>query len=334
VRPGHGWSARRNAIVVIVALLGAVCAPPAALTLDAQARKKPKRHCTTRVRKNCVRVPANARRPPRVDPQGSQALVPKNVVNGGGIGGGPNRRIGARDWTAGETAGKRWAYRSEGFAEAAFATHGRFATPAIAARSLRLHRGAPAQAPVGTLILFAADSVNRGLGHVGISLGHGLMISALDVVDVTDVQNTPYWRQIYLGWADSPASWPGRIPLPADLPQQSVGAEPVEFLAPAFDATIGTVVRLVARRVNGGAVAFSAYYSDDPLHDARPAWHDLGRGSDVGGAQTLDWGTAGVPDQGSRRLGTVTVAAIAVDDAGNEIGVGEYRRVTVRNHGP
>jgi len=316
---------------LIAAALVAVLPATAQLAGDAEAKPRTKRYCTPRSYPlGCIWVPRVARRDRRIDPQDKPSVAPPNVVNGGGEGGGDGvRERGALDWANGFTGSNAWAYRSERFVEAAFAVSGKFATPRIARRHLRLRTGSPRRAPKGTLMLFAADSANGGVGHIGLSLGDGRMLSALVVVSDTDVATSRYWTNIYLGWSRAPRAWRGRIPLPFDLTEPA-GTETAAILAPAFDAPLSGIVRLEAATTPGNGLAFAAFYSDDPARKVTPSWHQLGRATASGETQVLDWDTTAVPAQGSRKLGTVTIAAIVVDAAGNLLGVGDYRRVVVR----
>lgn len=318
-------------VVLIAATLVAVLALSGQLAGDAEAKPRVTRYCTPRSYPlGCIWVPRAARRDRRIDPQDKPAVAPPNVVNGGGVGGGDGvRELGALDWANGFTGSDAWAYRSERFVEAAYAVSGRFATPRIARRHLTLTTGSPKRAPKGTLMLFAADSANLGLGHIGLSQGGGRMLSALDVVRGTDVARSRYWSNIYLGWSRAPRAWRGRIPLPFDL-SEPAGTETAAILTPAFGAPLSGIVRLEASTTAGNGLAFAAFYSDDPVRKLTPSWHQLGRATASGDKQVLDWDTTPVPAQGSRALGTVTIAAIVVDAAGNQLGVGDYRRVNVR----
>jgi hypothetical protein len=318
-------------ILLVAAALVTVLAATATLAADADAKRRTKRYCTPRSYPiGCIWVPREARRNRKIDPQDKPAVAPPNVVSGGGEGGGDGvRELGALDWANGFTGSDAWAYRSERFVEAAYAVHGKFATPRVARRHLRLTLGSPQHAPKGTLMLFAADSANAGVGHVGLSLGGGRMLSALDVVRDTNVAGSRYWRNIYLGWSRAPRGWAGRIPLPFDLTEPA-GTETATILSPAYDAPISGIVRLQASTTAGNGLAFAAFYSDDPAGAAAPSWHHIGRATASGETQILDWDTAAVPPQGSPALGTVTIAAIVVDPGGNLLGVGDYRRVTVR----
>lgn len=318
-------------VLLIATALVTVLPVSADLTADAQAKRRSKQYCKPPSYPiGCIWVPREAHRDRRIAPQDKPAVAPPRVVSGGGEGGGEGvRELGALDWANGFTGSDAWAYRSERFVEAAYAVSGRFATPRVARRHLHLATGSPKRAPKGTLMLFAADSANRGLGHIGLSLGDGRMLSALDVVRDTNVAGSRYWSNIYLGWSRAPRAWRGRIPLPFDLTEPA-GTETAAILAPAFDAPLTGVVRLEASTSPGNGLAFAAFYSDDPLRGIAASWHHLGRATASGDTQVLDWDTTAVPAQGSARLGTVTLAAIVVDAGGNQLGVGDYRRVDVR----
>jgi hypothetical protein len=323
----------RAAPLAVIALAASCLAPWSLAAPALAAAKKHRPHCTPRHHPHgCIKVPVAARRPRAVSQQGGPALTPKDAVNGGGIGGGIGQRgENALNWAAGQQTSTFWAYRCERFVEEAFGVRGKFTSARDAAKHLRVHRGgSPRSAPRGSVMLFAGDTINHGLGHIGLSDGAGKMISALTSVRYTDVAASRYWSDLYVGWADVPSTWPGRLPLPPDV-GNAIGSEPVEILSPAFADTVSATVRLAARALNGGSVAFSAFYADDPGQESTLRWHFLGRATDDGGTQVLDWDTTAVPDQGNPTFGTVAIAAIAVDAAGNQTGVGDYRRVTVQN---
>jgi hypothetical protein len=317
-------------LVALLAAAGSAVAPAGRVASAAVKKHRP--HCTPRHHpRGCVKVPLEARRPRAVSQQGGPALTPKDAVNGGGIGGGSDRRaINALNWAAGQQTSTFWSYRAERFVEEAFGTRGQFSSARDAARHLHIHRGSPRRAPRGSLMLFGGDTINRGLGHIGLSDGGGKMISALTSVRYTDIAASPYWKDLYLGWAAVPPKWPGRLPLPPDV-RSPIGAEPVEILSPTFGETVSAIVKLQARASRGGSVAFSAFYADDPARETTLRWHFLGRATDSAGTQVLDWDTTVVPNQGNPQYGTVTIAAIAIDAAGNQTGVGDYRKVTVQN---
>lgn len=321
---------RRPSLAALAAAVVAAFLVATQLGGVAEAKRKHKRYCTkTSYPIGCIWVPREAKRPPSIKPQDEPATGPDRNGVAGGVGGAgeKERAQGAIEWAQGRLTSKDWRYRSQRFVEEAFAApQPTFHSPRAAARGLRLKRTFPA--PRGALMLFDGDGFNRGLGHIGLSLGDGRMISALDEVRITNVVNSKYWKSIYLGWSLAPDTWPGRLPIPPGL-ENPVGAQPVHFLAPAIGETFDTSVRLAARADNGGRVAFAAYYATDPLNSDTLGWHHLGVGTDNAGVEVYDWDTSGIPSQGNPKFGTVTVTAIAVDAGGNLVGVGDYRRITV-----
>jgi len=299
---------------------------------DAEARPQ-ERYCSKRYHpKGCITVPTGSRRGRGVRPQDPPRVHPPEVVNGGGVGGPGLRERGAVDWASGFTGSAVWKHRDQRFVEAAYGTSGRFPSARIARRSLRLDTGSPASAPVGTLMLFRADSVNRFLGHIGISVGNGRMLSALNEVRDTDVAGTRYWKELYLGWSRAPSDWRGRLPLPGGL-DGPIGYEDAEIVSPPVGEPVRGTVSLEATTAQlGTSLAFSAFYADDPANAAAgPVWHDLGRATAVGGTHVLLWDTTGVPDQGNPRLATVMIAAVVVDANGTAKDVGDFRRISVDN---
>jgi hypothetical protein len=297
----------------------------------AEAKRKHPRYCTKYSHPlGCIWVPREAaKRPASIKPQDEPATGPAGSGVAGGVGGAgeKERTQGALEWAQGRLTSKAWRYRSERFVEEAFAApRPTFGSPRAAARGLRLERTLPA--PRGALMLFGPDGFNRGYGHIGLSLGDGTMISALDEVRITNVVKSRYWKRLYLGWSPAPDTWPGRLPIPPGL-ENPVGTEPVYFVQPATGESFDTSVRLAARAENGGRVAFAAYYATDPANSDTLGWHHIGVGTDDAGVQVYDWDTSGIPSQGNPKFGTITVTAIAVDAEGRLVGVGDYRRITI-----
>lgn len=307
----------------------ALAGPPVAAATGKAAKPV---YCTRHRRpKGCVKVPKAAKRPSRIDQQGPDSLTPPDVKNGGGLGGGPgNHRDTAVQWARSQARLKRWRWRCERFVEEAFGTRGRFDTAKQAADTLELHRGAFSEAPRGSLVYFGADRHNRGYGHVGLALGRGRMLSALQTVTTTDVSRSPYWQGLYLGWADAPEDWPGRIP-PAPGPTTEPQAA-VRITAPAFGQTVSGSVGLAAKLTEApGGVVFDAYYAADPADAKTRRWTTLGKAQERDGAWVLEWDTSRVPDQGDGTWGTVNVAATALDENGRRTGTRDYRRIAVDN---
>jgi hypothetical protein len=247
------------------------------------------------------------------------------------LGAGPGERAaGALTWVRSQLGQTIWAFRCERFVEEAFGTRYQFESAWDAAKNLRLHRGSIRSAPVGSLVYFRPDAVNDGYGHVGLSLGGGKMISALDTVQITDVSESPFWRSLYRGWANAPLTWPGRIPLPPG-PTGPLTDSSVQVTAPAFGSIVGGLVQLAASAANVGGVAFLAYYATDPTNSKTIGWHALGDAIGANGTWTLAWNTQGVPDQANPSWGTVNVAAVALDANGTQTGTRDYRRIAINN---
>jgi hypothetical protein len=139
---------------------------------------------------------------------------------GGGDGGRGARAI---EWALaqqGRTDFSGWCLR---FVAAAYGQTTSYATATIGANALgpRDGNGPATLAPAGSLVWFnwvdRRDGVNYG--HVGISLGNGTMVNALDTVRIEPIDGSKYWRSRYRGWTPAPVSWPGRPgPPPADTP--------------------------------------------------------------------------------------------------------------------
>lgn len=286
--------------------------------------------------KGCIHVPKAAKRPPRsVNEQGGPTLTPPEVADGGGLGGGPDEgRSSALEWAKTQLSSAIWAYRCERFVEEAYGTRYIFASASIAAQHVALHHAPITTAPSGTLVFFGPNSANRGYGHVGLSLGGGKMISALETVQITDVLKSRYWSTLYRGWAYAPASWPGRIPPPpAPTTTSPLVSSTVQITAPAFGSTVSGVVTLEASAANVSGVAFEAYYATEPANIQTVGWHMLGDATLQSGSWGYEWSTSAVPSQGNALWGTINIAAIALDASGNLTGTRDYRRIVVDNNG-
>jgi hypothetical protein len=288
-------------------------------------------YCTRHKRpRGCIDIPKHAQRPRGVDQQGSRALTPKDVVNGGGLGGGPDADRSALTWARSQRRLAKWAWRCERFVEEAYGTRGRFDTAADAAAALPLTRSPITDAPAGALVYFKADRANRGYGHVGLSLGGGKMLSALAQVTVTDVAHDRYWRSIYLGWTPAPDAWPGRIP-PAPGPTTIDPEVTVRITAPAVGQAISGTIDLTAAATGAGGVAFDAYYATDPLDADTRRWVHLGTAKRKGDYWTYSFDSTQLPDQGYTPWGTVNIAAVALNARGSRTGTIDYRRLTIDN---
>jgi hypothetical protein len=305
-------------------------APPAPAT--AARHHKKVAYCTRHHHPHgCVTVPRAAKRPKNIRQQGATAPTPSDIENGGGLGGGPgDHRGGAISWALTQRNLKKWAWRCERFVEEAYGIRGQFTTAAAAAAKLHPHPGSVKAAPRGSLLFFAADKYNRRFGHVGLSLGDGKMLSALTRVTTTDVAGSPYWRKLYVGWADAPDTWPGRIP-PSPGPTTADPDASVRITAPAPGQTVAGVIQVLATASGAGGVAFDAYYATDPRDPNTRDWHSIGIGTPQGASWALDWNTALIPNQGYGPWGTVNIAATVIDTTGRRTGTRDYRRVTIDN---
>ncbi len=307
-------------------------------TAARSGRKKP--YCIGRIKHHCVKVPKAARRPVGVDEQGPDNPRP-DTPDAGGVGGGGGEpgefRTGAVAWATEQLGRSEWHWYCERFAETAFGqTDSVFASAAEAQARLQLHTsGTIRSAPAGSLVYFAPDVANHQHGHVGISLGHGRMISALKTVTITNLNASPYWRQAYVGWADAPTTWPGRIP-PAPVQRQVFDRTAnVIITAPSPASIQSGTIALRADAGDVGGVAFDAYYASNPAAPSTRAWHAIGLARSIGnGGWELSWNTMGVPDQGDAVTSTVNVAAIALTTAGQRTNVQDYRRIVINNSAP
>lgn len=160
--------------------------------------------------------------PPASDQDGDGApeLVPTDTDGLGAPSG--DRSGGAVQWALdqqGRTDYYFWCLR---FVANAFgAQYAGYGTAQLAANALGTRdRGrSAAKAPHGALVFFryvGRDGVSYG--HVGISLGDGRMVHAVETVRVDHIDSSSYWRSNYLGWAWAPGHWPGR---PASNPPVS-----------------------------------------------------------------------------------------------------------------
>jgi hypothetical protein len=167
---------------------------------------------------------------------------------GGGDGGRAERAIAWAQSKLGSTEFTAYCLRFVAFAYAA-TVFPRTAT--IAANELGPREGdKPAtNAPRGSLMWFTWGDANKGrnLGHVGISLGDGTMIHALDAVRVDRIDGSQWWRSHYRGWTPAPDSWPGRPP-----PAPKLDPDPAPATTPP---PVGKVITVDNRVTNGMAMS-------------------------------------------------------------------------------
>jgi cell wall-associated NlpC family hydrolase len=218
----------------------------------------------TRVRKGRI----GGKRPTGyTDPRGAQNTVSGPAFDltreqlsglGGGDGGRAERAIAWAASKLGSTEFTAYCLRFVAFAYAA-TVFPRTAT--IAANQLGPREGeAPARnAPRGALLWFTWGDANRGrnLGHVGIALGDGSMIHALDAVRIDQIDGSQWWRSHYRGWTPAPDSWPGRPP-PAPVLDPGPAAGPGPTTTPPPPPPAGKVITVDNRVTNGMAMSQDA----------------------------------------------------------------------------
>src|SRR4051812_29303124 len=97
----------RNLIVVLVTLFGVLAVAP-----EAPAKSK---YCTRHYHpRGCIEIPKSAKRPRHAGQQGTAALTPRDVVNGGGLGGGPgHHRNTALEWARTQRRHAEWEWYCE-----------------------------------------------------------------------------------------------------------------------------------------------------------------------------------------------------------------------------
>ena len=289
----------------------------------------------------CRRPPRGIVRPPGRSQQGGPNNI-EEIPKGAGLGAGGqiDRGENAITWARTFRNQSAYAWRCERFVENAFNVTQAFDSAAAAQKSATLSR---TEAPRGALVYFRPDDWNRRLGHVGISLGNGRMISAFDRVVETNYASDPLLKASYAGWTDAPADWPGRLNLGAD-PDPGLQVPPttttpgasesptVSFTSPVADATLSGIVTLTAQASNASGVEFDAFYATNPADVNTLGWHKLGSANTSGdGNWSLPYDTHAIPDQGNPDWTTVNLQAVVTDAAGAPTTARDYRRVNVSN---
>ncbi|WP_157592501.1 NlpC/P60 family protein [Solirubrobacter soli] len=321
-----------GATLAAVLLLALAFGSPAASAADrtyCKAGHKPK---------GCIPIPKAAKRPKNAPDQDGARGRP--IESGGGYGGGPRPaedRERAVEWARGRMGSTQYPWRCERFVEEAYGTKGLFDTAAIAAKAMDLERGWKnmKKAPPGALLYFKADSTNRKYGHVGLALGKGKMISALNRVTVTDISRGRYWKHLYLGWTNAPADWPG-LDENELVPPPKPGIS-VQITGPAAGATLsGQANVYVTTAGDVAAVGLRAYYASNPRDATTRAWHFLGNATPMSapGVWELAFDSRTIPDQSQPDWGTVKIEAIVVDGQGTQTGNRDARVFAIDNVTP
>jgi hypothetical protein len=75
-----------------------------------------------------------------------------------------------------------------------------------------LHTSTSWSPDIGALVWFTPETENQMAGHVGIYIGNGQFISAIEGSPVVQINTLQEWstHAPYEGWADAPSDWPGR----------------------------------------------------------------------------------------------------------------------------
>src|SRR5215471_18181811 len=102
-------------------------------------------------------------------------------------------------WALNQLGAQNYHNLCERFIENAYGTSSRYASAAAASGDL-MNNTDPSQADVGDLVFFRPDASNGGYGHVGIYLGNGEMVSATNGGITRDSINSPYWKNLLVGF--------------------------------------------------------------------------------------------------------------------------------------
>lgn len=279
-------------------------------------------------------------RPPGRSQQGGPNNL-EDIPKGAGLGAGGaiDRGENAIAWARTFRRQAAYAWRCERFVENAFNVTKVFDSAAEAQKKQTLSR---TEAPRGALVYFRPADWNRRLGHVGISLGDGRMISAFDRVVEMSYASDPTLSHDYAGWTDAPEDWPGRLNLSGEpdpgLQQPpaptgpSSAAPTISFTSPAAGTTLSGIVTLTATATNASGVEFDAFYATDPANVNTLGWHKLGAANTSGdGNWSLPYDTHAIPDQGNADWKTVNLMAVVTDSAGAPTNARDYRLVSVSN---
>jgi hypothetical protein len=287
----------------------------------------------------CRRPPRGIVRPPGRSQQGGRNDL-ETIPKGGGLGAGSDfdRGANAITWARSFRKQSAYAWRCERFVENAFNVTEVFDSAAHAQKALTLSR---TEAPRGAIVYFRPDDWNRRLGHVGISLGNGRMISAFDRVVETNYAGDDVLAKSYAGWTDAPPEWPGRLGLKgapdagleAPPSNQPPGTTPtISLTSPAAGSTLSGIVTLTAQAPTAARVEFDAFYATDPANVNTLGWHKLGDANFGGdGAWSLPYDTHAIPDQGNPDWNTVNILAVVLDGAGQQTATRDVKRVDVKN---
>lgn len=165
------------------------------------AKKQSKKRCGTKKRssRKCLRTRTNRRQ----DSSRGPKLATVGVQDG--MGADATGTQGAIDWALAQQPRSDYYWWCLKFVAHAFGSAAAgYNDPVAMMRARGVNGGEP---PVGSLVLFGAVERNP-YGHVGIYLGGGQMIHAVQTVRVSPVSSGRNYR----GWQPAPGWWPGRAP--------------------------------------------------------------------------------------------------------------------------
>lgn len=154
-------------------------------------------------------------RDPQGRPFGTQLWVEIVVTDGPpGQPSGDRRLARAAEWARGQVGSYAWGPHRNGvtecqrFVENAYGTYGRY--PSAKAAGELAQGGSLPNVP-GVIVFFHANSSNWNYGHSAIYLGNDRMVG-VGSSGVRESSVSDWSRRIapYRGWANPPASWPGR----------------------------------------------------------------------------------------------------------------------------
>jgi hypothetical protein len=127
----------------------------------------------------------------------------------GTVGEAPVKQAVAASWALSNLGSKDFFNLCQRFIEQAYGTGGQYGSAAAAGKAL-FKTANPAQADVGDLVFFRPDQTNNYAGHAAIYLGNGEMVGATNAGVTKDRIDSPYWKNLLVGFGDPPEAWKGR----------------------------------------------------------------------------------------------------------------------------
>ena len=125
------------------------------------------------------------------------------------VGDAPVKQAVAASWALSNLGSKDFYNLCQRFIEQAYGTGGQYGSAAAAGKAL-FKTANPAEADVGDLVFFRGDASNGYAGHAAIYLGNGEMVGATNAGVTKDRIDSPYWKNLLVGFGDPPDAWKGR----------------------------------------------------------------------------------------------------------------------------